>query len=248
MVARWLTAARVGGGAAGRGSMRASPAIHTKFVVDIRRLTGLPSSCDALHVSPSRRPPWVYRKNSPTDCWTRSSAVGSRWSPTRQLDHLRATGSVVELELHVPTLLDAAVRDGHVTDVVRRALDALRCDTSDCDVVIRTSRALVTGTDADTSLVIACTVSAALVDVVREVIRVVRPAFVLAKGGITSSDTATDGLGIRRAWARGTMLPGIVSLWEPAAGAARAIPYVVFAGSVGDDRALAAVVTTLRGT
>ena len=43
----------------------------------------------------------------------------------------------------------------------------------------------------------------------------VRPAFVVAKGGITSSDVVTAGLGIRRAWVRGTLLPGIVSLWEP---------------------------------
>ena len=73
-----------------------------------------------------------------------------------------------------------------------------------------------------------------------------RPGFVLAKGGITSSDTATEGLGIRRAWTRGTMLPGIVSLWEPVAGLAHGIPYIVFAGNVGDDQALATVVATLR--
>ena len=42
------------------------------------------------------------------------------------------------------------------------------------------------------------------------------------------------------------MLPGIVSLWEPVAGPAQGIPYIVFAGNVGDDEALAAVVATLR--
>jgi uncharacterized protein YgbK (DUF1537 family) len=42
------------------------------------------------------------------------------------------------------------------------------------------------------------------------------------------------------------MLPGIVSLWEPVTGLARGIPYIVFAGNVGDDDALAAVVDTLR--
>jgi uncharacterized protein YgbK (DUF1537 family) len=112
--------------------------------------------------------------------------------------------------------------------------------------VIRTSRTLVTGSDAVSSLVIARTVSAALVGTVREIVRQVRPAFVLAKGGITSSDTTTEGLGIRRAWCRGTMLPGIISLWEPVTGPAQGIPYIVFAGNVGDDSALAAVVDTLR--
>jgi len=112
--------------------------------------------------------------------------------------------------------------------------------------VIRTSRTLVTGSDAAHSLVIARTVSAALVGTVHEIVNQIRPAFVIAKGGITSSDTATVGLGIRQAWCRGTMLPGIVSMWEPVTGDARGIPYIVFAGNVGDDDALAAVVDTLR--
>ncbi len=77
-------------------------------------------------------------------------------------------------------------------------------------------------------------------------VRDTRPAWVVAKGGITSSDIATDSLGIRRAIARGTLLPGIVSLWEPVAGPFTGTPYVVFAGNVGDDDSLARVVTTLR--
>jgi uncharacterized protein YgbK (DUF1537 family) len=133
-----------------------------------------------------------------------------------------------------------------VSAVAARAADLLRSDDSDRDVVIRTSRTLVKGADAVDSLVIARRVSAALVGTVREIVAQVRPAFVVAKGGITSSDTATEGLGIRRAWCRGTMLPGIVSLWEPVAGPAQGIPYIVFAGNVGDDHALAAVVDTLR--
>ncbi len=174
-------------------------------------------------------------------------AVGSHVGlTTRQLDRLRAEGAIVELELDVPTLLRSEERDGHVRDVATRAAEHLRTSDSGRDVVLRTSRTLVTGVDAADSLHIARTVSAALVRTVREVVSQIRPAFVLAKGGITSSDTATEGLGIRRAWSRGTMLPGIVSLWEPVSGPAAGIPYIVFAGNVGDDEALAAVVRTLR--
>jgi uncharacterized protein YgbK (DUF1537 family) len=174
-------------------------------------------------------------------------AVGSHVGlTTRQLDRLRAQGNIVEFEFDVPTLLRAEERAQHVSDVAARAAALLRTNDSAADVVIRTSRTLITGADADDSLVIARTVSAALVNTVREVVAQVRPAFVLAKGGITSSDTATDGLSIRRAWSRGTMLPGIVSLWEPVSGPAQGIPYIVFAGNVGDDNALADVVATLR--
>lgn len=165
---------------------------------------------------------------------------------TRQLAQLRAAGHIQELELNVPTLLEPSTRDRHVTDIASEAARLLRDNPSDGDVVIGTSRTLITGADATDSLEIARTVSAALVGTVQEVIKLVRPAFVLAKGGITSSDTATEGLGIRRAWSRGNMLPGIVSLWEPVAGPAQGIPYIVFAGNVGDDQALADVVATLR--
>ena len=174
-------------------------------------------------------------------------AVGSHVGlTTRQLDQLRSAGHILELELNVPTLLEPSTHDRHVTEIATEAARLLQDNPSDSDVVIRTSRTLITGADATDSLVIARTVSAALVGTVREVVKLVRPAFVLAKGGITSSDTATEGLGIRRAWTRGTMLPGIVSLWEPVDGLAQGIPYVVFAGNVGDDHALAAVVATLR--
>ena len=174
-------------------------------------------------------------------------AVGSHVGlTTRQLDRLRDRGKIIEVELDVPTLLEDSARDRHVTDVARQAAKMLRNNDADSDIVIRTSRTLVTGNDAVSSLVIARTVSAALVGTVREIVSQVRPAFVLAKGGITSSDTATEGLGIRRAWCRGTMLPGIISLWEPVTGPAQGIPYIVFAGNVGDDDALAAVIDTLR--
>ncbi|ODU02049.1 MAG: hypothetical protein ABS81_18935 [Pseudonocardia sp. SCN 72-86] len=163
---------------------------------------------------------------------------------TRQLDRLRAAGRVTEAELDVPTLLDPARRSAHVRAVASEVADLVG---GDADVVLRTSRTLVTGADADASLAIARTVSASMVEVVAEVVARVRPAWVVAKGGITSSDTATGALGIARAWARGTLLPGIVSVWEPVAGPARGIPYVVFAGNVGDDEGLVDAVATLRG-
>ena len=125
-------------------------------------------------------------------------AVGSHVGlTTRQLDRLRDRGKIIELELDVPTLLDDSARERHVNDIAGQAARALQSNDADSDIVIRTSRTLVTGDDAVSSLVIARTVSAALVGTVREIVSQVRPAFVLAKGGITSSDTATEGLGIR---------------------------------------------------
>ena len=84
-----------------------------------------------------------------------------------------------------------------------------------------------------------------MVEVVRGIVATRPPRFVVAKGGITSWDVAARGLSIGRAMVRGTMLPGIVSVWEPMDGPARGIPYIVFAGNVGGDDSLADVVDTL---
>ncbi|WP_420122124.1 four-carbon acid sugar kinase family protein [Nakamurella sp.] len=218
-----------------RSGQTATPAI------DAARLARITAAAEAARAG-------AAESDDPRPVVTRGLiVVGSHVGlTTRQLDRLRAAGGIVELELDVPTLLDPDRHDAHLADIAARAEELLRRNDSGSDVVIRTSRTLVTGGDAAGSLHIARTVSAALVGTVRELVGRVRPSFVLAKGGITSSDTATEGLGIRRAWSRGTMLPGIVSLWEPAAGPARGIPYIVFAGNVGDDDALADVVATLR--
>jgi uncharacterized protein YgbK (DUF1537 family) len=76
-----------------------------------------------------------------------------------------------------------------------------------------------------------------------------RPAWVVAKGGITSHDVAVRGLGIRRAEVAGQLFPGVISVFHPvdAAPEALGMPYVVFAGNVGDDGTLADVVAILNG-
>ena len=112
---------------------------------------------------------------------------------------------------------------------------------------MRTSRTLVTGVDAEDSLDVSRRVSTAVVEAVQSIMERIRPRFVLAKGGITSSDVASRGLGIRRAQCVGPMLPGIVSLWAAHDGPARGVPYIVFPGNVGDENALAAVVGVLLG-
>ena len=159
---------------------------------------------------------------------------------TGQLDVLRERRHSVELEIEVPIVLGAG-RAGHLAGLAAAAVAALPAG----NVVLRTSRQLVTGADAAASLAVARAVSGAVVEVTRRVLAGYPPRFVVAKGGITSSDVAAGGLGIARAYARGPLLPGIVSLWEPVAGPARGIPYVVFPGNVGDTRALADVVDKL---
>ncbi|WP_136609752.1 four-carbon acid sugar kinase family protein [Sinomonas albida] len=166
---------------------------------------------------------------------------------TRQLESLlRRHNALQVIELDVERLLsdDPAESAGHVAETAERVTAAL----AQGDVVVHTSRTLVTAGDPAASLAIARKVSGALVDVIRRTLGAARPRFVIAKGGITSSDIAAHGLQIRRAIVRGPMLPGIVSLWEPMEGPAKGIPYVVFAGNVGGDESLADVVEKLSAT
>jgi uncharacterized protein YgbK (DUF1537 family) len=180
--------------------------------------------------------------------------VGSHVGQTsRQLAVLRARPTVAAVELDVPAVLRG---DRDVTGAAaRQAAAALRTS----DVLLYTSRAVATGPGPAASLAIARTVSAALATVVRNIVVrdiVVRdmvasrpPAWVLAKGGITSHDIAVHGLGIRRALVAGQLFPGLISVFHPAdaAPAAVGLPYVVFAGNVGHDGTLAQVVDILNG-
>ncbi|MCD4851750.1 hypothetical protein LN996_13090 [Arthrobacter sp. AK01] len=163
---------------------------------------------------------------------------------TRQLNDLTAAhGSARTIEIDVEKLLEAEA-DAYIETVVSDVVDALRQG----DVIVHTSRLLIKTDDAAASLKIARTVSAAVVAVVNRTLKTFPPRFVIAKGGITSSDVAAHGLEIRHAIVRGPMLPGIVSLWEPVDGPAKGIPYIVFAGNVGDDQSLTQVTRKLSAT
>ena len=111
------------------------------------------------------------------------------------------------------------------------------------DVVVYTSRELITGNDAESSLSIGEAVSSGLVQIVRSIST--QPRYLIAKGGITSSDVATKGLEVKRAMVWGQILPG-VPVWRVGDESRfPGMPYIVFPGNVGDDNAVADVVEAL---
>ncbi|EEY16293.1 conserved hypothetical protein [Verticillium alfalfae VaMs.102] len=113
------------------------------------------------------------------------------------------------------------------------------------DTLVMTSRGLVVGADEAASLDIGAVVASALVDVLRGL--ATRPRYVVAKGGITSSDMAGRGLGMRRARVVGQAAAG-VPLWRCVEGGGKwpGVPFVVFPGNVGGDETLAEVVRGWR--
>ncbi|PKA61325.1 putative 3-hydroxyisobutyrate dehydrogenase, mitochondrial [Apostasia shenzhenica] len=108
------------------------------------------------------------------------------------------------------------------------------------DTLLMTSRQLITGKSASESLEVNFKVSSALVDIVRRI--TVLPRYIVAKGGITSSDIASKALEARRAVVVGQAFAG-VPLWQLGQESRHpGVPYIVFPGNVGDDGALAEVV------
>ena len=67
------------------------------------------------------------------------------------------------------------------------------------------------------------------------------------KDGITSSDLATGGLGVRRVQVLGQIMAG-VPVWRLGSESEYpGLPYMVFRGNVGERDTLASIVTILRG-
>ena len=74
----------------------------------------------------------------------------------------------------------------------------------------------------------------------------IKPSFIVAKGGITSSDIGVKGLRVKKAMVMGQIQPG-VPVWELGPESRfPGVPYVVFPGNVGTDDTLKKVVEILR--
>jgi uncharacterized protein YgbK (DUF1537 family) len=112
------------------------------------------------------------------------------------------------------------------------------------DVVVFTSRSLKAGKSEEESLKISIKVSEGLISLVKNL--QIKPRFFIAKGGITSSDLATKGLGVKRAIVLGQIEAGI-PVWK--LGSESKFPnmnYIVFPGNVGKDETLKEIYEKLQ--
>lgn len=160
---------------------------------------------------------------------------------TRQVEELKAQfGHAlrwIEISVDKVAMKSPEEREKEINQAAELADIFLR---NRMDTVIMTSRELISGRTPQESLDINFKVSSALVEIVRHI--GTRPRYILAKGGITSSDIATKALDTRLAKIVGQALAG-VPLWQ-LGGESRhpGVPYIVFPGNVGDHNALAEVV------
>ncbi len=160
---------------------------------------------------------------------------------TAQLEPVIARPRTLAVELDVGQLVTA---DGETAELgrVRRAVEqGLREGRT---AVVFTSRARETALGRAGDLRAGRIVSDALVKLVRGI--AVRPRFLIAKGGITSSDIAVRALDVRRASILGQAEPGI-PVWQTGSESRwPGLAYIVFPGNVGEPGTLRALVEKLE--
>lgn len=104
--------------------------------------------------------------------------------------------------------------------------------------VIYTSRKVISKDHAskDELLNISVKISEEITKIVKNLS--VKPKFIIAKGGITSSDVGTKGLMVKKALVLGQIKPGI-PVWKTGEESTfKNMPYVIFPGNVGDSNTL----------
>ncbi|MDA0196406.1 MAG: hypothetical protein O2887_15160 [Bacteroidetes bacterium] len=159
---------------------------------------------------------------------------------SRQLEHLLQNADCHSVLLDVKNVLSEESTVNYIqqtTDEINKALSAEK------NVVIYTSRELVTSASPEKSLDIVTRVSSCLVDIVGRLKS--RPRFIISKGGITSSDVATKSLKTKRATVLGQILPG-VPVWRlDSSSKFPNMVYIVFPGNVGEVESMTGVVQKL---
>lgn len=160
---------------------------------------------------------------------------------TTQIKATSFLSRVARIEISVEKLLDSSYCGMEIDRVSNLANISI---SKGEDVVIFTSRHLYPTKDKLDSIRVGQKISQSLVDVVKKIDE--EPAWLIAKGGITSSDIATKGLNIERAQVLGQAIPGVPIWYTGKESRWPDIVFVVFPGNVGNSSSLADMIQILR--
>ncbi|OLO26676.1 hydroxyacid dehydrogenase [Alkalihalophilus pseudofirmus] len=172
-------------------------------------------------------------------------AVGSHvQKTTEQLYALIKSGIVTPVEFDVHLVLDPEKFEDEIKRVRTTCEDLIRQGKS---VVYYTRRErLDLGENKkEEELQLSVKISDAVTSIVRDL--EVRPNYIVAKGGITSSSIGTVGLSVKRAEVAGQIKPGI-PVWKTGEESKfPGVAYIVFPGNVGTKDTLREAVAVLEG-
>ena len=163
--------------------------------------------------------------------------VGSHTKKTTsQMEELRKIEGLVFLEFNSDLVLDEKAFEKEIIETVKKEEEVIENGQT---VVVYTRRKLlsVENDTKEEALLRSVKISDAVQSLVGKL--KVTPAFVVAKGGITSSDIGTKALRVKKANVMGQICPGI-PVWQTGKESKFPMtPYIIFPGNVGE-------VTTLR--
>lgn len=169
--------------------------------------------------------------------------VGSHTDKTtKQVEALKELKEIEFIELDVTLMND----DVSFEAEVKRCLDLEeKCIRAGKTVCCYTTRALITADTGNKEDELRLSVK--ISDAVQSLVGKLRvtPSFVIAKGGITSSDVGTKALAVRKANVLGQIKPGI-PVWQTMEESKFPLtPYVIFPGNVGEIDTLKEAVEVL---
>ena len=160
--------------------------------------------------------------------------VGSHVKKTTlQLEQLLQAEGTCAIEVDVQRILDdSALLMSETLDTIRQVVEI------GLTPVVYTSRQEIRLDDANQRQHLGQQVSDFLVDIVYRL--PFTPSYLVGKGGITSHDILTKGLGIRSARVLGQVIASVPCVMAPH------FPYIIFPGNVGNEQSLRAVYLKLR--
>ncbi len=169
--------------------------------------------------------------------------VGSHTDKTtKQVECLKELTDIEFIELDATLVKDDAAFEAEV----QRCLAAEEeCIKNGKTVCCYTTRALITADtgDKEDELRLSVKISDAVQSLVGRL--GITPSFVIAKGGITSSDVGTKALAVKKANVLGQIRPGI-PVWQTGADSKFPMtPYIIFPGNVGEITTLKEAVEVL---
>lgn len=161
---------------------------------------------------------------------------------TEQLEELKKCEDIAFIEFNVHLVLDTEKFKAETDRVIETSESLIRSGKTVAIYTKRERMDLGEGKEEE-ELKLSVQISDAVTSIVKRL--KARPSYIVAKGGITSSDIGTSGLGVQRATVAGQIKPGIPVWFTGEESKFPGISYVIFPGNVGTKTTLKETVELL---
>ncbi|MEI3598865.1 four-carbon acid sugar kinase family protein [Oceanobacillus sp. SE10311] len=170
--------------------------------------------------------------------------VGSHVNKTtQQLNELLKLDAVRPIEFNSDLVLDEEKFEAEIQARIQE-LDKNIRNGQTCAIYTKRERLDLGEGMAEKELELSVKISDGLTRIIKSLTSV--PKYIIAKGGITSSEIGTTALGVRKAVVLGQALPGI-PVWRTDRGSKYSnMPYIIFPGNVGAVRDLYTIAKSLE--